>query len=364
MDKKVRRNALLWAGGNFLLIAGLVLLECLILRYTCESFLMELAKVNPGSDLRFMVLASIIFAALGTVFGPRFAAKKISWNLKNYKLGHTRPIWFGEILLGLCLFRKKTLPEVFILHAGGPLKNEHSIMAGILDIHGRRDQLLIGSGLFQMMSKEQLLGILAHELRHSNATENIIMSIGKAFRGVLIGIVLYVIVTQVTLGDSILALGLGFAVPTILGVWLKIKIEPAKVWSYFYIMSLLVIVPIQMIWKNPSLLILIALFFPMTLFTCFIIEQFASRAREYKTDMLAAMDMGTGRPLINALHHLETTMKRDSLPDRLRMFEFLKYLERIISSHPPIEKRIAVLDEAFRGHQKLRPELQRTLLSP
>jgi len=231
--------------------------------------------------------------------------------------------------------------------------------AAIVDLLGKPDCLIVGEDLFRLMSREQILGIISHELRHSNATENLFRLIIMAFYFVVSGTVLLLCYAKV----------LSFWHPAV--IWLLLAISWLHAFansrhknrlSKIILIATVALLLIPLLWNFWSSTVLLFKVLGI-LFCSHLLNQLTSRAKEYKTDILAAIDMGTARPLINSLDHMHNTLKREALPDQLERYKFFNNpIGELFSTHPPIAKRISVMSKIFARNQKLKPYLTNALL--
>ena len=70
-----------------------------------------------------------------------------------------------------------------------------------------------------------------------------------------------------------------------------------------------------------------------------------SRQREFRADAGAAQLMGRKQPMINALHRLGG-MQPGALPQSMQAMGITGSLGKLFSSHPPIEERVAALQNS------------------
>jgi heat shock protein HtpX len=80
-------------------------------------------------------------------------------------------------------------------------------------------------------------------------------------------------------------------------------------------------------------------------FAAAIVVAWFSRQREYRADAGAAQLMGRKQPMINALARLGG-MVPGELPKGLQSFGITSGVGKLFSTHPPIEERIAALQNA------------------
>ena len=80
-------------------------------------------------------------------------------------------------------------------------------------------------------------------------------------------------------------------------------------------------------------------------FLAAIIVAWFSRQREFRADAGAAQLMGRKQPMINALHRLGG-MQPGALPQSVQAMGITGSLGKLFSSHPPIEERVAALQNS------------------
>ena len=80
-------------------------------------------------------------------------------------------------------------------------------------------------------------------------------------------------------------------------------------------------------------------------FLAAIIVAWFSRQREFRADAGAAQLMGRKQPMINALHRLGG-MQPGALPQSMQAMGITGSLGKLFSSHPPIEERVAALQNS------------------
>lgn len=158
----------------------------------------------------------------------------------------------------------------------------------------------ITAGLRQMLSHDELEGVIAHELSHIK------------HRDILISTIAAIVAGAVT--------------------WLTYLVF----WGGGDRRS------------NPLVALLLLLFAPLA---AGLIQMAISRSREFEADRLGAQLVGTGRPLARALQRLESANRRIPLrvPDsQSNMFIVAPLtgseMARMFMTHPPTEQRIARLE--------------------
>ena len=80
-------------------------------------------------------------------------------------------------------------------------------------------------------------------------------------------------------------------------------------------------------------------------FLAAIIVAWFSRQREFRADAGAAQLMGRKQPMINALHRLGG-MRPGAMPQSLQAMGITGNIGKLFSSHPPIEERVAALQNS------------------
>jgi len=368
MDRKTWFLAYGWAGLCFTAITALFFCEILLLIIFLKAVLLQLFLV-AGASVSVIHLLLFYIAVTSYKMIYQFRTQDALLKRSGYQMSYAncQPKWLAKVTESLCVIAKKPLPNIYILKYGNnPLSN---ITAAMMDRPVLKDSLLLGEGLFNIMSPEQILGVVAHEIMHSNAVENWYQLISAPLKSAVHSAVVYMLIFCLLFTKlpfvalmSIFALGF-FLTMRAQSYFLKKYTNATQINPRF---DLAVIVAgglaavINFIWLFPVASLFGLALLPALHFGCLIIEQYISRAREYKTDTLAAIIMGSGRPLINALTHIESTFKRNALPDQLKSMEYLEtFFGGLFASHPKIDNRRKFLEQIFIKNQKIKPELQK-----
>lgn len=175
--------------------------------------------------------------------------------------------------------------------------------AAMFDAVYGRDVLIVGHHLEQSLNDHELTGVIAHEMRHQNAIENILSKMTRA----------------VTFTLSYFALTVG-----VIYILKHLMLSGYSFWEGIFAMAAGLV-----LW-----------------FVAFIVAGLAqlaqSRATEMKTDLRAALDLDDPIGLARALHILHE-MTHDPFA------AFKEYTESrkksmILATHPPLTYRIRVLE--------------------
>lgn len=196
----------------------------------------------------------------------------------------------------LCAIRGHPMPQIAILTKLGDEKKGKLLrfLGAMLDRFGRIDLVILGNALVEKSTDQQLRGILAHELRHSNQAENM---------GRLVHMFL-----RVSLGGAFT-----------FGVWTY----GYHAWSEYGFEGAAIAVLAAHALK--------ALHNRVQGY----VEAYVSRATESKTDALAAADLGAPNQLIEALERLEAELDITPIP---------RQTPRMMRSHPTTKQRRQALE--------------------
>ena len=155
-----------------------------------------------------------------------------------------------KILVELCDKRQHPQPDVLFVRSG---RANDRIMVGMLDNVFTKDVLCLHPDIIGILTESQMRAVLAHELRHSNALENILTRFCR------------------------------YLVPafSFTAIWLTLT-------SVFNCYA----------WWNPFAAVALVV---LTLIVCFFARNFRSRFVEYKTDALSTLESQDPESLISAL---------------------------------------------------------------
>jgi heat shock protein HtpX len=164
----------------------------------------------------------------------------------------------------------------------------------------------VSTGLLQGMTREEVEAVIGHEVAHiangDMVTMTLIQGVMNTFVVFLSRVVGYLVDSFLSRGEQRSGPGIGYYVTTI---------------------------------------VLDILFG----FVAAIIVAWFSRQREFRADHGAAQLMGRKQPMINALARLGG-MVPGELPKSIQAFGITSGVGKLFSTHPPIEERIAALQQA------------------
>ena len=189
-------------------------------------------------------------------------------------------------------------PQVGVFE--GPL-NAFAVGTG-----GKRGLIALSVHLFEVMSPEEIEGIMAHEIAHLKFKDNVTMTLLQGTLNVLV-----------------------FFLPRMFANILRLRDRDL---SFF------------------GLYLFVFLFEALFSWLALAVAMFFSRHREYRADAYA-VELAGAVGIYNALLKLGRIEKEYiELPRGLKTFGFVGFLGSLFASHPPIEKRLRRIEElAKRG---------------
>lgn len=206
-----------------------------------------------------------------------------------------------SIVRNLATRANTPMPRVFIL----PTPGANAFATGRNPAHAA---VAVTEGLMRIMSREELEGVLAHEMAHVTNRDILISSIAATLAGALMMLANMLRWAAIFGGGS--------------------RDERDGGGGVFGLLAMTIIAPIA----------------------AMMIQMAISRSREFEADATAARMLGTGEPLARALEKLESAALRapmEASPQTAHMFIFPPLrgsaLTRLFSTHPPIEDRVARL---------------------
>ncbi len=238
---------------------------------------------------------------------------------ETYRQGKTEPHFIGEMVLGLCEQRKIRIPHIVIRYSE-PRSNW--IPAGILDTLLLNSILYLDAELVWCFPRAELRAIIAHELRHHNASTNtmraVIMAIVEIWKRVWFYYVAFAGIWILVRGAPLFGLSVSIAGLIFGAVFLGLS---NSLIGYLY------------------------------------------RLEEFKTDILSAYDIGAPSALVYGLERLERygpgayqlieqeSRSSDSLRFRARLQKLLfvayYWVVRPRSTHPTTSARREMLARIF-----------------
>jgi len=165
----------------------------------------------------------------------------------------------------------------------------------------------VSTGLLQGMTREEVEAVLAHEVAHIQNGDMVTLTL---VQGVLNTFVVF------------LSRVIGYAVDSALR---KNDEESTGPGMGYYITSIVLDIVLGI--------------------AASVVVAWFSRQREFRADAGAAVLMGRKQPMINALARLQH-MQSEGLPPSLQAMGITGGLGKMFSSHPPLEERIAALQNS------------------
>lgn len=210
------------------------------------------------------------------------------------------------ILRQLCESARLPMPRVYLIPSASP-------NAFATACSPRRAGIVLTQGAIEMLTREELKGVLAHELAHVENRDILLSTLASALAG----------------SFSLLASGVKWM------FWVG-SARDSKGQS-----------------TNPIVLLTAAIFLPLA---ALFIQLAISRSREYEADQRGGHLCGDPLYLASALYKLEAGSRqfplRQAQPATAHLFMINPLqgkLAVLFRTHPPIEERIARLEEMARG---------------
>ncbi len=248
--------------------------------------------VNPYAA-RISILYALISVIFYILFTLLFGKKIVLLSAQAKPLeGHPRYKEVKEIVEKLAKKAKVPMPELYLI----PGNDINAFATGF-----RKPAIAITEGALRYLDKEELEGVLAHEISHIKNADTLYMTLVS----VMVGLI------------SHIANFLQFA-------WIfSDREKPA--WAYILAFIISILIPLVAV----------------------LIQLAISRQREYLADLTGAELVGSPWGLINAFKKIQQINMGD-LPknEALEPLYFVDVSE-LFSTHPPIEKRIERLLKAW-----------------
>ena len=279
--------------------------------------------MNQAKTFFLMVVLTIIFVALGSMIGGKSGAYvafavALAMNLVSY--------WFSDrIVLAMYSAREVTeseapdlynvvatlsqrasipMPRVYIIENDSP----NAFATGRNPEHG---VVAVTTGILRLLNRNELEGVLAHELSHIRHRDILVQTVAAAMAGAI----------------------------TMLANW-------ARFAAFFGGGR-------DSDDEGGGNIFSVIIFSMIAAFAALLIQLAISRSREYYADEGGAQLSGNPLFLANALRKLETGVARvpmqDANPSTAHMFILNPFTAKgvlsLFSTHPPIEERIGRLEE-------------------
>lgn len=291
-------RARLWA--LYYLVWVIVLFCCgvLIIQWALEIGLSHFLIVLPEWSI-WVVLCLAVFRFSYVIAKHRSDCYKAG---TAYVYNSSEPKLLGQIVEKLCLQRHSQLPHLIIT-------NDKKLPICMINTNRRPNILILRQSLIEMLTPEQLRGVIAHELRHSGAIDKkigyLLTIVSILFHYLwAIGGISYLLLNRSSLSDSLWAIA----------------------WIVGFAFVMLVVINLMLL--------------------------SISRAIEYRTDILSSLDTGDPEALLSALivmnpnFHSESYYSkgvRRGIPRAI-----IDWLSSIQYFHPTNGQRERVLNRVFR----------------
>ncbi|MBS0392489.1 MAG: protease HtpX [Proteobacteria bacterium] len=251
--------------------------------------------LNLGALLGFAFVMGFGGAIISLLMSKPMAKMSMGVKIINQPQSQDEA-WIVETVRGFAAKAGVQMPEVGIYEgepnafATGAFKNSALVA--------------VSTGLLQGMTREEVEAVIGHEIAHVANGDMVTMAL---IQGVMNTFVVF------------LSRVIGYAVDS----FLRKNDENSSGPGIGYMVTTLV------------LDILLG-------FVAAIIVAWFSRQREFRADAGAAQLMGRRQPMINALHRLGG-MQPGEMPKSLQAMGIAGGIGKLFSSHPPIEERVAAL---------------------
>ena len=247
------------------------------------------------------LLIGLAFALLMNVFSYFFSDKIVLWMYRAKEVSEKEQPALHTMIKEIADLAHIPKPRVYIV----PSDNPNAFATGRNPKHA---VVAVTKGIMALLEKEEMRGVLAHEISHIKNRDILIASIAATIAGVIsyIGVM--------TRWSALFGLGGG---------------DNDSRGNVLTFVVLGIITPIM----------------------AFLIQMAISRSREYQADESAARLLGSGDGLVRALHKLENGVKRHPLGFGSEAGASLfivnpftwKGFMTILSTHPATEERVARL---------------------
>ena len=240
--------------------------------------------------LGYSLLASVIYVAIGVIGGPKIVLASVGARPLEE---HARYEEVLEITEELCKKAKLPVPKLYYFNA-------HDINAFATGWTSKKAYIAISSGALRYLNREELAGVIGHELGHIKHLDMLQMTVVS----VLVGLISFItnwIMFSLFWGDD----------------------RPA--WVEILALIVAIITPI----------------------IATIIQMAISRSREYHADLFSAEINGSPHGLISAFRKIEMLNRGDIQKSEVLEPLYFVSFDELFSTHPPIEKRIENLIKSF-----------------
>jgi heat shock protein HtpX len=260
--------------------------------YILVDFLSFLLNPNYARlSLSYGLIASVLYVLIGVIGGPKLVLASVGARPLEE---HARYEEVLEITKELCEKSNLPIPKLYYFNA-------HDINAFATGYTPGNACIAISSGALRYLSREELAGVIGHELGHIKHFDTLQMTVVAVLVGLISFITNWIMFSLFWGSDERPA-------------WVEI------------------------------LALIVAIITPLI---ATIIQMAISREREYHADLFSAEINGSPDGLVSAFRKIEM-INRGNIPktEALEPLYFVSF-EELFSTHPPIEKRIENLLKAF-----------------
>lgn len=299
IGKNNRKSILLLAAFPLLILVG---------AYVALFFLS--AKDLDATNSQFISIAPIVLVVVGIWFiiAFFFHTKMIQMATHSVPLERKDNLRVYNLTENLCMSVGMTMPKLFIIES-------NALNAYASGINEKTYAVTLTRGLINSLNDEELEGVIAHELMHIRNKDVRLLIVTIVFVGIF-GVIVDIVFRTFLHGGN--------------------RRKNDK--------------------DNGNAALLIILIVAVVLYFLSMIFKFAlSRSREYMADA-GAVEMTRNAPaMANALRKVSGNSKLDTTNDEVKELfidngddksnSFFSAISNIFSTHPPIEKRIKVLEQ-------------------
>lgn len=307
-----------WPSGSFALDMGrrtlAVLLGVVVLGgYLGIAYLLYrgLVFVIGGLDPITLLSALLIGTFVSGYLSYRFGTRGLLRSLDARPLGRDRAPRLHRRIDTLAESMKLERPAVFVASLGAP----NALAIG----SSRRGALVLDVGLFELLSADELTGILAHELAHIERDDGLVRMLVYASVQTALGVALIVAAPVIL---ALTGLGYGFALITGRRDNLALRLRAT-----------------------------LGAAVGLVVFVFTALARARSRRREFAADDRAAAVTGDPLALARALRRIERASQPRLGPFRIPVEREESAVERVLSTHPATDERVERLAERAKGHR-------------
>ena len=253
------------------------------------------------------IVMFLILAAAMNVFSYFMSDKMVLWSYRAKIITEDQAPGLFRVVREVAQQANIPMPKVAIV----PTQTPNAFATGRNPKHA---VVACTQGILDLLSEEELRGVLAHEVSHVRNRDILVMSVAATIAGAISYLAQMAWWNSILGGGRSRNSGEGAAIIAIVGM---------------------VLAPVA----------------------AMLVQLSISRSREYKADYSGAKTIGNPLALASALQKLETANRRRPLgfgsPASSSLFIVNPFTRSsftsLFSTHPPIEKRIARLNDLARG---------------